>query len=100
MLTEPSNGTPLFLDKSSRISKPPEMAPGTAHFCREFFSLLKEKDWPRFAGELQRERGEKADAGICFPESNDPQGNLKLHSQVFLSMDCDFSWKGRSVDTL
>lgn len=58
---------PLFLDKSLRISKPPEMAPGTAHFCREFFSLLQGKDWPRFAGGLQKERGEKADAGICFP---------------------------------
>lgn len=67
------------------------------------FSLPKRKDWPRFAGELQRERGEKVDAGICFPaipESTDPQGDLKLHSQVFPSMDWDFSWKRGSVDTL
>lgn len=44
------------------------------------FSLPKGKDWPRFAGKLQRERGEKADAGICFPVapgSADPQGDLE-----------------------
>lgn len=66
------------------------------------FSLPKGREWPRFAGELQRERGEKADAGICFPvapESTDPQGDLKL-SQVFPSLVWEFSWKRRSVDML
>lgn len=62
------------------------------------FSLPKGKEWPRFAGELQR--GEKA--GICFPvapESIDPQGDLKLF-QVFPPLVWEFSWKRRSVDTL
>lgn len=100
MLTEPSNEAPLFLDKSSRIPKPPERALGPAPFCREILTPKGEGVAKVCWRAAEGERGKFA--GICFPvapESTGPQGDLNLF-QGFLSLVWGFSWKRRSVDTL
>lgn len=81
-----------YLDKSLRISKPQEIAPGTSHVCRgtHWLFALKGKvlqvmsccscsrgRWGIFWG--------KADVGICFlmgPESTDLWGDRNLDSQA------------------
>lgn len=59
MLAESSNETSLFLDKSSRISKPP--------LGQLIFEELLTPEGEGLAKVCWSDRGEKADAGICSP---------------------------------
>lgn len=90
MLAESSNETSLFLDKSSRISKPP--------LGQLIFEELLTPEGEGLAKICWRgTEGKRLMLGFA-PQWH--QGDLKLQSQEFLSMDWDLSSKKRGVDTL